>query len=69
MPSMEDTMAAKITAAQIRSRVAADADDYAVEFLPPDSFARHAFETKPYPVRNPVRTGITGTGLTYKRGQ
>ena len=49
-------MAAKITIAQIRARIAANADEYAVEYLPPDSFARHAFETKPYPAIKRAKT-------------
>jgi hypothetical protein len=53
---MEDEMAAKITGAQIRLRIGANEDEYAAEFLPPDSFARHVFETKPYPVIKRAKT-------------
>ncbi len=49
-------MAMKVTAAQIRSRIEANADDYAAEMLPPDSFARHAFENKPYPAIKRAKT-------------
>jgi len=42
-------MPTKVTIAQTQARIAADPDAYAFEFLPPDSFARHAYETKPYP--------------------
>jgi hypothetical protein len=42
-------MPTKVTTAQIKSRIEAELDTYALELLPPDSFARHAYETKPYP--------------------
>lgn len=42
-------MPTKVTIAQLKSRIADDPDTYALELLPPDSFARHAYETKPYP--------------------
>ncbi len=42
-------MPTKITTAQLKSRIEAELDTYALELLPPDSFARHAYETKPYP--------------------
>lgn len=42
-------MPTKVTIAQLKARMADDLDAYAVELLPPDSFARHAYENKPYP--------------------
>lgn len=42
-------MTSKINSAILKSRIEGDADQYAVEFLPPDSFARHAYETKSFP--------------------
>lgn len=43
-------MPRKITVAQLKSRMATDPDALAVEWLPPDSFARHAYDTRPYPL-------------------
>jgi len=46
-------MTAKITTAQLRTRIKGDPDMYALGFLPIDSFARHAYQTKSYPtIRN-----------------
>lgn len=45
----EYLMPAKITTTQLISRIEVDPDIYALDLLPPDSFARHAYETKPYP--------------------
>jgi hypothetical protein len=42
-------MTAKITTVQLRSRIKGDPDMYALGFLPTDSFARHAYQTKSYP--------------------
>lgn len=42
-------MPTKVTIAQLKARMAGDLDAYAFELLPPDSFARHAYDTKPYP--------------------
>lgn len=42
-------MTTKVTTAQLKSRMQADLDAYAVDFLPADSFARHAYDNKPYP--------------------
>ena len=42
-------MPAKITTAQLISRIEVDPNLYALDLLPPDCFARHAYETKPYP--------------------
>jgi len=42
-------MPTKVTITQLKSRMADDLDAYAIDFLPPDSFARHAYENKPYP--------------------
>jgi hypothetical protein len=42
-------MPTKITTAQLKSRIEAEFDTYALELLPSDSFAHHAHETKPYP--------------------
>lgn len=49
-------MTMKVTVAQIRSRIEASADEYAAEFLPPDSFARHAFYSKPFPAIKRAKT-------------
>jgi hypothetical protein len=43
-------MASKVTVAEIKARIAASADTLALDLLPADSFARHAYETKPYPI-------------------
>lgn len=42
-------MPTKVTIAQLKSRMAGDLDAYAIDLLPPDSFARHVYDTKPYP--------------------
>jgi len=46
-------MSSKVTEAQLRARIAVDPDAPAADLLPPRSFARYAYENKPYPV---VRT-------------
>lgn len=43
-------MASKVTVAEIRARIAADPDVLALDLLPTDSFARYAYENKPYPI-------------------
>lgn len=48
-PQGEGLMPTKITTAQLKSRIEAEFDTYALELLPSDSFAHHAHETKPYP--------------------
>jgi len=46
-------MTAKITTIQLQRRIEDDPDMYALGFLPPDSFARHAYQNKSYPaIRN-----------------
>jgi hypothetical protein len=42
-------MTAKITTAQLISRIQDDPDMFALGLLPIDSFARHAYQTKNYP--------------------
>jgi hypothetical protein len=42
-------MPTTITSAQLKSRIEAELDTYALELSPPESIARHACETKPYP--------------------
>lgn len=49
-------MPRKITVAQLKSRMATDPDVLAADWLPPDSFARHAYDTKPYPLVKKVCT-------------
>ena len=61
-------MATKITVAQIRSRIGANADEYAAEFLPPDSFARHAFETKPFPAIKRAKTAADADKAECENG-
>lgn len=42
-------MPTKVTIAQLKARIGQDPDTHALDLLPPDSFARHAYESKPYP--------------------
>jgi len=43
-------MTTKITTLQLKSRIKVDPDMYALGHLPMDSFARHAYQNKSYPV-------------------
>lgn len=42
-------MPAKMTVEKLKARIAADPDTLAAELLPPDSFARYAYDNKSYP--------------------
>ena len=52
-------MPTKVKVAQLKARIGEDPDVYALDLLPPDSFARHAYENKPYPE---IRRAHAGAG-------
>jgi len=52
-------MTSNINSTILISRIKDDADQYAVEFLPPDSFARHAYETKSFPAIRKAHTAAS----------
>jgi hypothetical protein len=47
---MEVAMPSKVTVAQLKASIATDPDALASDMLPPGSFARFAYDSKPYPV-------------------
>ena len=59
-------MSAKVTRSSVLSKISSDPDAYAIEFLPRNSFARHAYENKPYPA---IRSAHSATNADKQECQ